>query len=139
MEPMGLSLWFPDGKRLVFARDYMLHVTSLVGASTRITDPEGWDAYRPAVSPDGSWIACDGSLERGPDTGQGIVIMRADGTGFRRITTFPHELQPDIGPQWSPDGRRIVFSGYRGRFDGAGLYSAARDGTGLRRLSNFMG
>ena len=68
---MGCPSWFPDGKRLVFARDYMLHVTSLVGASTRITDPRDGTLYRPAVSPDGSWIACDGSLEAARTQGKG--------------------------------------------------------------------
>jgi Tol biopolymer transport system component len=61
--------------------------------------------------------------------------MRADGTALRRITTGSGEIENDAGASWSPDGRRIAFSGYRG-FRGAGVYVMGRDGKALRRLSN---
>lgn len=131
----GCPSWFPDGQQLVFAEDLSLYVASVDGAHVeRITDDKDGDLYRPSVSPDGRWIACDGWLRR---SGYGIVLMRADGTGMRRITTGASELQNDAGAAWSPDGRQIVFSGYRGRLKGAGLYVVGREGSGLRRLSNI--
>jgi Tol biopolymer transport system component len=133
--PWGCPSWFPDGTRLVLARNYSIYVASVDGTSIkRITDGKEDTFYRPSVSPDGRWIACDGFANR---YGYGIIVMRADGAGMRRITTESGELQNDSGPSWSPDGKRIVFSGWRGRFKGAGVYVVNRNGSGLRRLSNF--
>jgi Tol biopolymer transport system component len=103
----------------------------------RITDDEGGTVYNPSVSPDGRWIACDGFIPAGRYGGNGIIGLRADGTGVTRITTYTSEYQPDGGASWSPDGRQIVFSGYRGRLEAAGVYVVNRDGSGLRRLSSF--
>jgi Tol biopolymer transport system component len=131
----GCPSWFPDGKRIAFAKDYRLYIASVSGTSIeRVTDDKEGTLYRPSVSPDGRWIACDGQEGRG---GNGIIVMREDGTRIRRITTAPNELQNDAGASWSPDGKRIVFSGYRGRFKGYGVYVVNRDRGGLRRLSNF--
>lgn len=131
----GCPSWFPDGKRVAFVKDYNLYVASADGTNVeQITDDKDGTFYRPAVSPDGDWIACDGWSSR---HGDGIILMRADGTGITRITDVKSEIRSDGGASWSPDGRRIVFSGYRGRFKGAGVYVVNRDGTGLRRLSNF--
>jgi TolB protein len=132
----GCPSWFPDGKRLVFAKDYSLYVASVDGGNVeRITDGKHATLYRPSVSPDGRWIACDGYSNR---YGYGIIVMRADGTAMRRITTESGEIENDEGASWSPDGRRIAFSGYRSRFKGAGIYVVNRDGRALRRLSNFV-
>jgi Tol biopolymer transport system component len=130
----GCPSWFPDGKRLVFAKRFNLYVASVDGMNIeRITDDEDGTLYRPSVSPDGRWIACDGFANR---YGYGIIVMRADGTALRRITTKSGEIENDAGASWSPDGRQIAFSGYR-EFKGAGVYIVNRDGRGLRRLSNF--
>jgi Tol biopolymer transport system component len=133
----GCPSWFPDGKRVVFTKDYNLYVASADGTHLkRLTDYKIDSLYRPAVSPDGRWLACDGSLP-GRHGGNGIIVMRADGTGARRITRSWNEIQNDSGPAWSPDGKRIVFAGYRPRFRYKGVYVVNRDGSGLRRLSNF--
>ena len=134
--PWGCPSWFPDGKRLVFAKGYNLYVASADGRRVeQITKDRDNTLYRPAVSPDGRWIACDGNIAR--RSGYGVIVLRADGTRLRRITTAADEIDNDSGPSWSPDGRRIIFSGHRGRSRGAGVYVVNRDGSGLRRLSNF--
>ncbi len=133
----GCPSWFPDGKQLVFAKDYNLYVASVDGTSLeQITDDKDGTLYRPSLSPDGRWIACDGDMAR--RYGYGIFVMRANGTGMRRITTGANEIENDAGASWSPDGRQIVFSGHRGRVNGAGVYVVNRDGSGLHRLSNFV-
>lgn len=130
----GCPSWFPDGRRIAFVKDYNLYVASANGTNVeRITDDKDGTVYRPAVSPDGDWIVCDGWSSR---YGDGIILMRADGTGITRLTVARDETHNDAGASWSPDGSRIVLSGYRGRFKGAGVYVVNRDGTGLRRLSN---
>jgi Tol biopolymer transport system component len=133
----GCPSWFPDGKRLIFVKDYNLYIASADGTSSkRLTDDTDGTLYRPSISPDGRWIVCHGSIPRGRYSGDGIIVLRTHGTGARRITTSTSEFEPDAGASWSPDGNRIVFSGHRGRLQGAGVYVVGRDGSGLRRLTN---
>jgi Tol biopolymer transport system component len=131
----GCPSWFPDGKHVVFTKDYSLYVASVDSTNVeRITDDKDGTLYRPSVSPDGRWIACDGFARNG----YGIIVLRADGTAMTRITTaVAGDIANDAGASWSPDGKQIAFSGYRGRFNGAGVYMVNRDGRALRRLSNF--
>lgn len=131
----GCPSWFPDGNRLVFTSDFSLYVARSDGTQAqRITNSQDGILYRPAVSPDGRWIAADGWHRQ---SGYGIVVMRADGSRIRRITRSADEIRHDSAPSWSLNGQRIAFSGYRGGLRGAGIYVVRRDGTGLRRLSNF--
>jgi len=134
--PWGCPSWFPGGERLVFAKDYRLWVASLDDMSLRpITRDDNGNLYRPIVSPDGRWIVCDGSP--GSVAGDGLVVMRANGTRMRMITSSEDELQSDVVASWSPDGSWIVFAGHRARYEGYGVYVVRPDGTGLRRLTNF--
>lgn len=55
-----------------------------------------------AWSPGGAWMAFAKSMDGNTD----LYIVRADGTGERRLTFDPAE---DITPTWSPDGSRIAF------------------------------
>lgn len=60
---------------------------------------------------------------------KGIALIRADGRGFRMLTT----RAGDHAPAWSPHGRRLVFS------RGSDLYAIGVDGKGLRRLTRGRG
>jgi Tol biopolymer transport system component len=78
------------------------------------------------VSPDGHEIAFVSSREGDPE----IYVMRADGTGERRITAF---YQEDREPRWSPDGKWLTFISNR---EGRDRYFLVRpDGTQLRAVS----
>jgi Tol biopolymer transport system component len=116
--------WAPDGRRLVV---------------TRTRRPRGlvvWDRgeLRPlttgstaAWSPTGTLIA----FTR-PDLryrGTSAYVMSSGGCCVRR-------LAPGDQPEWSPDGRRIIFASGRA---GNVLSSIRPDGTGLRRLAPIHG
>ncbi len=58
------------------------------------------------ITPDGEWIAYDSNLSGNQD----IWIMRADGSGRRKLTRNPAH---DWAPRWSPDGSEIVFYSIR--------------------------
>ncbi|TMF05691.1 MAG: hypothetical protein E6I38_11315, partial [Chloroflexi bacterium] len=61
-----------------------------------------------------------------------IYLANADGTGQIRLTNDPG---PDLSPEWSPDGARLAFVGYRGsrrdifviNVDGSGLVHLTKD------------
>ena len=64
-----------------------------------------------------------------------VYVMRADGTGIRRVTTDPGN---DHDPSWLPDGGALVFSSDRAsRGD---LYRVrVADGQTDRLTTNFVG
>ena len=80
----------------------------------RLTFDTGWNSH-PAVSRDGSLLAF--ASDR-PDGGNiDIWVCDLRGEMLRRLTTHP---AIDQTPDFSPDGRRIVFRSFR---SGGGIYS----------------
>jgi TolB protein len=61
--------------------------------------------------------------------------VNVDGTGLRRLT--PWRLDAGDHPDWSPDGRRLVFRSPADEFDGSNLWTVRADGTGLKQLTHF--
>jgi Tol biopolymer transport system component len=115
---------------------------------TRLTNARGYDAEG-SYSPDGQWIAFTSmrdaynrtlsaeeqkQLEVDPSYFAEIYIMRADGTGQKRLTNVPGY---DGGPFFSPDGKRIIWR----RFDTTGLianvFTMNPDGTDVRQITDF--
>jgi Tol biopolymer transport system component len=71
-------------------------------------------ADQPAWSPDGSRIAFQYNLVDSTYTGSlkvdaGIWIVNADGSGLHQVTERTPGTGWDLGPQWSPDGSKLVF------------------------------
>ena len=59
-----------------------------------------------------------------------LAIIRADGTGLRQL---PQLTNGEGEPTWSPDGRRLAFTGHTLCCNW--LYTVRRDGTALRRVT----
>lgn len=115
-----LPSWSPDGTAILFVRGqraseklqpsdvfgpfdagdiWAVDVTS--GAETKLID----NAFNPAYSPDGKYVAYDASRS-GP---RRIWISDSNGHNPQQVSTDTSEEASHVRPRWSSDGRRIVF------------------------------
>jgi Tol biopolymer transport system component len=107
------------------------------------TPPAGSSDTEPRFSPDGQHIVFtrfQGGhfLESGRVVGDtsALFVVRADGTGLRRITGWGMKAgQAD----WSPDGSRIVFEVACCRLGAGGIYTVNSTGGALTAVVNGHG
>ena len=142
-----------SGKERRYAWDYdpemeIYTYAEKTKALTRLTNARGYDAEA-SYSPDGQWIAFSSmrdaynrtlsdaekkQLEVDPSFYGEIYIMKADGSGQKRLTNVNGY---DGGPFFSPDGKRIVWR----RFNESGLiadvWTMNLDGTDARQVTHF--
>ncbi|HOC41631.1 MAG TPA: PDZ domain-containing protein [Thermoanaerobaculales bacterium] len=128
--PGGPLLRFPDvaGDTVVFTYgEDIWSVPAGGGTARRLTDDEGQERH-PKLSPDGSLIAFTGDVDGNPD----VYVMRADGSGLRRLTYHP-EADEVVG--WHPTAGTILFRSSRSswsRFDR--LFLISPEGGGVEEL-----
>ncbi len=100
----SVPAWSPDGRSIAFIRNAAaqpnLYVMNGDGTNPRLL---ATDAHSPTFSPSGRMIVFEGGHRRAP----GLYAIRADGSGERRLTT---DTARNITPDFSPDGRSIVFA-----------------------------
>jgi Tol biopolymer transport system component len=114
----------PDGSSIVFtrirsARKSAIHRVGIDGTGLKRLTPWRLNASDPDWSPDGRRITFDsGDAGRRGSKGN-IYVMRADGSGRKRLTDYPplrRECCPPSrpglanNPVWSPSGTRIMFT-----------------------------
>jgi Tol biopolymer transport system component len=118
------------------------------GALKRLTEARGYDAEG-SYSPDGQWLVFSSMrdaynralneretklLAENPSYFAEIYIMRADGSGQKRLTNAPGY---DGGPFFTHDGSRILWR----RFDEQGLiadvWSMKPDGSDQKQITHF--
>src|SRR5215831_2562565 len=142
-----------SGKQRRYSWDYdpemdIYAYSEKTGRLTRLTDARGYDAEG-SYSPDGQWIVFTSmrdaynrqlsetekkQLETDPSYFADIYIMKADGSGQRRLTNVPGY---DGGPFFTHDGSRIVWR----RFDVTGVFADVwtmkPDGSDQRQITDF--
>jgi Tol biopolymer transport system component len=134
------TAWSPDGQRIAYLEGRTdgapLTVANADGTGKRrLTGPLMVDLGSPSWSPDARTIAFTGG-----SGGAGAVIytVHADGTGLRKLTHGPGW---SLFPQWSPDGRRILFVSYRDDLvhRETDLFVMNADGSRQRNLTRTRG
>jgi Tol biopolymer transport system component len=131
--------WSPDGTRIAFARK------DSSGTHIFLMDADGSGLHQitrgqvndldVAWSRDGSMLAFQRDTPR--EDYSGLWVVDADGSGARDFTPGRFDLIED-GPDWSPDGRTIVFAAYTdpGVMQ---LHTVRADGTHLTQLTTDSG
>jgi len=142
-----------SGKQRRYSWDYdpemdIYAVNEKTGAMKRLTTARGYDAEG-SYSPDGQWIVFTSmrdaynralsekerkKLAEDPSYFAEIYIMRADGSGQKRLTNVAGY---DGGPFFTQDGKRIVWR----RFDESGLiadvWTMNPDGSDQKPITDF--
>jgi len=85
-------------------------------------------------APDAQRIAYSASNPRGPSGITDIWVRNADGSNMQRLISGPGQ---DLGPAWSPDGRRIAFNSLFSQ--SSDLFVMNADGSGLTQLTAEAG
>lgn len=147
--------FLPDGKRVVYTRatgkvrhfsnwDQIEHsdivVRDVNGANPRVlirSRPFAGDYESPVFAPDGSrfvYVRSNSPLAKPPMT-HALFVAAADGSRQRQLT--PWSLDAGDNPDWSPNGKWIVFRSPSSDFEGSQVYVVRPDGSGLRQLTHF--
>jgi Tol biopolymer transport system component len=83
------------------------------GTGAHFVSTPNIDVGTVAISPDGTRIAFEGTVEGNTD----VYVVNSDGTGLLRLT---HDPSTDQYPAWSPDGSTIAY-------DNAGQHEQIED------------
>lgn len=100
-------VWSPDGSQAAFVAAHDIWVVSREDARPLNLARGNGEFHDLAWSPDGSQIA----FIHGADAqaNYNIHVVNSDGSGMRRLT---YTRGQDFGPQWSPDGRFLVYASH---------------------------
>lgn len=64
-----------------------------------------------------------------------LMVMNADGSNQRAVVS--EKMVENVNPDWSPDGKQLVFTRFCLKGGCNGIYIVNVDGTGLRKVLDF--
>jgi TolB protein len=154
--------WSPNGKRIAFSRwlgppppngpppivgIFVMRANgSHLHQLTQLTPNSGTEDHSPTWSPNSKRIAFMRSNNtKQPENASSIFVMDANGGDLHRIRRMPKKWPGAGVPEWSPNGRRILFGtyclfGFCGQPQtGAQLFKIRPNGNHLRRLTHLPG
>ncbi len=130
--------WFPDGKKVAFVRnlyptdDGNVYIMNSDGTNiVKLTNESKLEVNDVSVSPDGTKILYD--------LGQDIYCINVDGTNNVKLTNKIDNLSFS-DPNWSPDGKQIIFSSHLDNPNGTintSLIVMNLDGTNKFEMAKF--
>jgi TolB protein len=144
----------PDSSFVAFQRcgKYTcgIYVINIDGSGLRRVDdgcqhlpPKCPDNSYPAISPDGTQIVFNrafGRIRKDQIDHSGIYRMGIDGSHITKVSLPPKRTADDVEPQWSPDGKQVVFVRHNITARPAGrqaVFVIGADGKRLRRVTPY--
>ncbi len=109
------AAWSPDGKQILatfYGKDVTSKIVlvSVADGSVRVLKELGWRMpLKPAISPDGRYIAYDSCPQEGA-VNRDIYLLSLDGKQETALIEHPAN---ELSPVWTPDGRHILFASDR--------------------------
>jgi TolB protein len=115
-------------------------VVNADGSGRRVvfqSPPYSSDLAAPMLSPDGTQIVFerDNSSLAKPAGGKAIFVVGSDGSGVRRLT--PWAENDGDNPDWSPDGKWILFHSHVDDGKQGQYFLIHPDGTGRKQISHY--
>jgi Tol biopolymer transport system component len=142
--------WSPGGSRILFTRSQSEIWTVGADGTGEVLAASGLrDLYdTPRWSPDGAKIVFSSDHRFTPPSAlqRDIYTVHPDGTELNRLTTvttmFCDGADDTSGPDWSPDGRKIVYVFFQDTADGeceggSALHVMNADGTVDHEIVNY--
>jgi TolB protein len=142
--------WSPSGKQIAFDRSYgpvvngaVAHVGLFVmdvdgthvRQLTEAVTPTKYEDTSPQWSPDGTRLVFD-RLNKATDR-RAVFTVQLDGTHPLRLS--PWSLDAGGNPDWSPDGRWILFQSHEPHDRQDNLYLVHPNGKNLHRITHTFG
>ncbi len=134
-DPTTVS-WAPDGGSMAFAslvsgKGLKLFYVRSDGTSLHRLLESDLSVQQPVWSPDGATIVFKGSLSGAK---LGLYSINADGSGLRLLTRAQGDTAYSFTfPQWSPDGRRLLYYAGGGDHD---IWVVNADGSDEQNLTS---
>jgi Tol biopolymer transport system component len=130
--------WSPDGTRIATCGGPDGSATALIDPDTGtfrelpMPDPELL-TFCFVWAPDAQRLACESFGDSDPSRNGIYTIRTSDGQRLRRVTSNPNG--DDAPMDYSPNGKRLVFTRYDATGESLGLFVVNADGTRLRQIA----